>query len=982
MPPKNAPFPKEAAQALAEELRRRIAGEVRFDAGSRALYATDASNYRQVPIGVVIPRDVDDVIETVAVCRGHDAPVLARGGGTSLAGQCCNVAVVMDFSKHLRRILELDPQGRRARVEPGCVLDELRDAAEGHHLTFGPDPSTHDHNCLGGMIGNNSCGVHSLMAGRTADNVNRLEILTYDGLRMWVGPTSEDELARIIGEGGRRGEIYAGLKAIRDQYAPLIREKFPHIPRRVSGYNLDELLPENGFHVARALTGSESTCVTVLQADLRLVPSPPHRVLLVLGYPDVYAAGDHVPRLLDHAPIGLEGIDDVLIDYMKDKHMHPQELDLLPEGRGWLLVEFGGDDREEAQDNARRLMRALQQDASPPAMKLFDDPDQQHRVWAIRESGLGATARIQGGPYNWEGWEDAAVPPARVGPYLRDFRQLLERFGYGCSLYGHFGDGCIHVRIDFDLASRAGIDKFKAFTDAAADLVLRYGGSLSGEHGDGQARADLLPKMFGDELMTAFRRFKALWDPQNKMNPGKVVDPYPRDSNLRLSDLARVDTVFAYREEENRGFAGATLRCVGVGNCRHINKGVMCPSYMATREEMHSTRGRARLLHEMVYGMTHDDAPITDGWKSRAVYEALELCLACKGCLSDCPVDVDMATYKAEFNHHYFKGRLRPRVAYAMGLIWWWSRAASLAPWLANFFTQTPGLDALAKRLAGVHPDRRLPRFARRTFKQWFDARQPGNPGGRKVLLWPDTFNNFLRPEILAAAVEVLEAAGFQVQVPRPALCCARPLYAWGMLDAAKRLLRDILEELGPESFNGIPIVGVEPACVAAFRDELVKLFPDDPRAQRLSKNTFMLGEFLARQEGYAPPPLHRRAVVHAHCNHHAVIGVQGERKIMDAMGLDYALLDSGCCGMAGPFGFEADHYALSLRIGERVLLPAVRRADQETLIVTDGYACGEQIAQTTDRRALHLAQVLQMALRQGPRGPRQDYPERAAPGL
>ncbi|ABA56987.1 conserved hypothetical protein [Nitrosococcus oceani ATCC 19707] len=975
-------FPPAAAETLAADLRQRIQGEVRFDHGSRALYATDGSNYRQVPIGVVVPQNREDIIETMAVCREHQAPVLARGGGTSLAGQCCNTAVIMDMSKYLRRVLELDPERRRARVEPGCVLDDLRDEAEQHHLTFGPDPSTHDHNSLGGMIGNNSCGVHSIMAGRTADNVNALEILTYDGLRLWVGPTSEEKLEQIIRTGGRRGEIYSGLKAIRDKYADLIRQRYPKIPRRVSGYNLDELLPENGFNVARALVvGTEGTCVTVLQADLCLIPSPPSRTVVVLGYPDVYTAGDHIPQILEYAPIGLEGMDNLLLKYMKKEHMYPKGRALLPEGGGWLLVEFGGETKAEADEKAKRLMQALKQSDNPPNMKLFDDPEEEERIWKIRKAGLGATAHLRGEEDTWPGWEDAAVSPEKVGPYLRDFRQLLKRYHYDCSLYGHFGDGCIHVRIDFDLITKEGIKNFKAFTHDAADLVLSYGGSLSGEHGDGQARADLLPKMYGEELIQAFREFKTLWDPLNHMNPGKVVDPYPRDSNLRLGADFRpptLKTVFAFSEDDG-SFSKASLRCVGVGECRRNHQGVMCPSYMATKEEMHSTRGRARLLYEMIYGMTHEDAPLTAGWKSKAVYDSLDLCLSCKGCLSDCPVDVDMATYKAEFNYHHFQGRLRPRVAYSMGGIYEASRLAALAPWAVNFFSQTPIFSHVVKFAAGIAQERRLPRFAPQTFKRWYQQRphRPGNPGGHKVLLWPDTFNNHLHPEILVAAVEVLEAGGFQVIVPTPALCCGRPLYAWGMLDKAKKRLTHLLDALTPEVSQGVPIVGLEPSCVAAFRDELIKLFPKDDRARRISQQTFMLGEFLAQQKNYEPPLLHRKAVVHAHCHHHAVIGLEGEKQILERMGLQYHWLDSGCCGMAGPFGFEADHYELSLKIGERVLLPAVRAAEKDTLIITDGFACQEQITQTTDRSALHLSQILLMALREGQRGTRGAYPER-----
>jgi Fe-S oxidoreductase len=522
------------------------------------------------------------------------------------------------------------------------------------------------------------------------------------------------------------------------------------------------------------------------------------------------------------------------------------------------------------------------------------------------------------------------------------------------------------VRIDFDLFTQAGIDHYKAFTREAADLVIRYGGSLSGEHGDGQSRADLLPKMYGEELVGAFREFKRLWDPQNRMNPGKVVDPYPRDSNLRLGTdyhPPNVETVFTYPNEQG---PFDMLRCVGVGACRHLSGGVMCPSYMGTLEEMHSTRGRARLLFEMMHGLTHPDDPLAgEGWKAKAVREALDLCLACKGCLHDCPVKVDMATYKAEFYHHYYRRRLRPKPAYSMGLIYWWARVAALAPGLVNGAFEAPGLGPLIKALGGIARERRFPRFATRTFTAWFRNRGPRFESIRKVLLWPDTFNNHWQPENLRAAVHVLEDAGYEVVLPDRSLCCARPLFAWGMLTLAKRQLAACLEALSPALEAGIPVVGLEPACVAAFRDELVKLYPKDSRAQRLAKNSFMLGEFLARRDGYRPPKLDRKALIHVHCNHHAVLGTRGEEQLLSDMGLDYQVLDAGCCGMAGPFGFETDHYELSLRIGERVLLPAVRAADPGTLVITDGFSCREQIAQATERRALHLAQVLEMGLRE-----------------
>lgn len=963
------------AAGLAAELRRQVRGEVRFDAGSRALYATDGSNYRQVPIGVVIPRDVDDVLATVATARRYGAPVLARGGGTSLAGQCCNVAVVLDMSKYLHHILALDPHGKRARVQPGVVLDNLRSAAEQHHLTFGPDPSTHNHCTLGGMIGNNSCGVHSVMAGKTEDNVEELEVLTYDGVRLRVGQTSEAELQRVIQAGGRRGEIYARLQALRDKYAALIRQRYPDIPRRVSGYNLPQLLPEHGFHVARALVGSEGTCVTVLEATVRLVDSPPVRSLLVLGYADVYAAGDHIMEILAHHPLGLEGMDDVLVNHMQKKGLHPQDLALLPDGGGWLLVEFGGDSKAEANDQAHRLMAALQRQSQPPSMRLYDDPAQEEAIWLVRRSGLGATARVPGEKDTWEGWEDSAVPPAKLGGYLRDLRKLLQTYDYAGAFYGHFGQGCVHTRIDFDLATKEGILKYRAFIHEAADLVLSYGGSLSGEHGDGQSRAELLPKMFGPELMQAFREFKSIWDPEWKMNPGKVIDAYRAVDNLRLGvdyHPPQFATHFQFPDDDKGSFSRAVLRCVGVGECRREHVGTMCPSYRVTREEMHSTRGRARLLFEMLQG-----DPLKDGWRDEHVREALDLCLACKGCKTDCPMQVDMATYKAEFLSHHYAGRLRPRQAYAMGLIYWWARLAALMPGVANFCTQTPGLRQVVQAIGGMAPQRQMPAFAPQTFTAWFRQRRPRHVGQTTVLLWPDTFNNHFFPAVPQAAVEVLEAAGYDVAVPEVSLCCGRPLYDFGMLTLAKHQLRQILTTLRPQIAAGVAVVGLEPSCVAVFRDELTNLFPNDEDARRLSQNTYLLSEFLVQKvPNYQAPQLHRKAVVHGHCHHKAIMGMDAESTVLSRLGLDYELLDSGCCGMAGSFGFEASHYDVSMAVGEQALLPSVRQADKETLIIANGFSCREQIAQTTDRQALHLAQVLQMALHEGPEGVPGHYPE------
>ena len=816
--------------SLPDELGKNIRGEVRFSDGDRALYATDGSNYREVPIGVVIPRDVEDVTQTILTAKRYGAPVLARGGGTSLAGQCCNVAVVLDMSKYFNQLIAIDPQKRLATARPGIVLDRLREAARKHGLTFGPDPATHNHCTIGGMIGNNSCGVHSVMAqfagtgARTSDNLHELEIFTYDGARMRVGPTSEEELESIVREGGPRGEIYGKLKALRDKYAPLIRERYPKIPRRVSGYNLDDLLPENGFHVARALAGSEGTCVTILEATLHLIPNPKARSLLVLGYSDVFHAADHCPEIMKRQPTGLEGMDDELIGFMKKHHLHPDDLKMLPKGKGWLLVEFGGESKEESDGKARELMALLKRDAQAPAMHLYDDPDEEAKLWEVRESGLGATAFVPGRSDAWPGWEDSAVPPEKIGEYLRDLKKLFAQFDYDASVYGHFGQGLVHCRIPFDLKTHNGIEKFRDFLDHAADLVISYGGSLSGEHGDGQARAALLPKMFGEELVQAFREFKSIWDPQWKMNPGKIVDPNPPTAELRLGqeyDPREPKTYFQFPDDKG-SFARAVLRCVGVGKCRRDEGGTMCPSYMVTHEEKDATRGRAHLLFEMLRG----EVIGRNGWRDENVREALDLCLACKGCKGDCPVHVDMATYKAEFLAHYYKGRLRPLYAYAFGLIHIAARFASLIPRVANFFTQAPIFSDILKLVIGIAPERRMPPFAEYTFKDWFRRRGPRNEGKSPVILWPDTFNNYFHPRTAQAAVEVLEAAGFRVLVPMQDLCCGRPLYDYGMLDTAQRWLRQILDALREEIRNDIPLVGLEPSCLATFRDELTNLFP------------------------------------------------------------------------------------------------------------------------------------------------------------
>ena len=957
-------------EGLEAELRRTVDGEVRFDDGARALYATDGSNYRQVPICVVLPRTVEALVAAVAAAKKFGAPVLNRGGGTSLAGQCCNVAVLIDGSKYLRGVIDIDPKRQLATVQPGCVLDDMRNEAKTHGLNFAPDPATHSHCVLGGMLGNNSCGIHSLMATkhgrgmRTSDNTESLEILTYDGARMTVGPTSDEEHERILKAGGRRAEIYRALKKLATENADLIREKTPNLPRRVSGYNLLELLPENGFNVARALVGTEGTCVTILKATLNLVPDPEARSLLVLGYPSIFEAGDHVMEIRKFMPTGLEGMDHLLFDYEKKKGTYDRDLELMPDGEGFVMVEFGGDSKEDADHQARACMEMLKGQDNPPSMKLFDKAEEEERVWQVREAGLGSTAFVPGLPDMWPGWEDSAVPVEKVGPYLRDLKKLFKKFGYNPSLYGHLGQGCIHCRVGFDLYTAEGIKTYRAFMDEAVTLVVSYGGSLSGEHGDGQARGEYLPRMYGDEMIALMRQFKLIFDPHWKMNPGKVIDPYSSTTNLRLGkdyNPPQPDTYFKYPDDKN-SFSRAVLRCVGVGNCRREGGGTMCPSFMVTHEEKDSTRGRARLMFEMMNGEV-----LEDGWRSEPVRDALDLCLACKGCKGDCPVNVDMATYKAEFLSHYYEGRIRPRHMFAFGFIGLWSQLAGHAPTLMNLVTQTPGFSRVAKWMANIAPKREIPPFAPQSFKSWFKRHEPKNPRGRRVVLFADTFNNYYNPDTAIAAVEVLEDAGCRVIVPPENLCCGRPLYDYGFLPTAIKWMKQNLEALRPYLRDGVPMVVLEPSCCATFRDELGMLFPTDHDAQRLHDMTFTLAEYLdAHADGYDIPKMDGHALVHGHCHQKAIMGLEADKHIYDKMGLQITIPDSGCCGMAGAFGYEnsGGHYETSLAVGERVLLPDVRKQADSTLIVTDGFSCREQILQDTDRIALHTAQVLQMAIR------------------
>jgi FAD/FMN-containing dehydrogenase/Fe-S oxidoreductase len=970
--------------ALERALRDRVDGEVRFDAGTRGAYSTDASNFRQVPIAVVVPHTIDAAVAAISVCREHGAPIVSRGGGTSLAGQSTNHAVMIDWAKYCNTLVSVNPDMRTCVVEPGIVLDVLNGQLSEHGLRYGPEPATHPNCTLGGMIGNNSCGATAQRTGKVVDNIARLEVLLYDGTRFWCGETSDEEYLAIERRGDRRARVYRQLRALRDEYGDDIRSGFPDIPRRVSGYNLDSLLPERNFDIAGALVGSESTLITILHAELELVPVIKQRSLVVLGFDSIKDAADAVPAILPHEPIALEGLDHRLIHDQEIKGLNADALKALPKGDGYLMVQFGGDTQHEADECAKRMLEALGDTELDADVSLLTEPKHEDELWQVREAGLGATAHVPAEADTWEGWEDSAVPPDRLGDYLRDLERLYEEFGYADesapSLYGHFGQGCVHTRIPFGLTDSNGVGKYRNFLERAADLVASYNGSLSGEHGDGQARGELLSRMFGERIMRAFGELKAIFDPDDRMNPGKVVAPAKLDEHLRLGSdwVPRIDEShlhFAYSQDDG-SFVRAANRCVGVGKCRqheHSGGAVMCPSYQATMDEEHSTRGRARLLFEMMQG--HADSPVQGGWRSEAVKDALDLCLACKGCLSDCPVDVDMATYKAEFLAQHYRGRIRPRSHYALGYLPAVAAAVTRSHLSAavNAVTQAPLLPRLATRLAGLE-DREIPLFAHETLQRWWRRRGGSRPGSRgTVLLWPDTFTNMFHPHIGRAAVGVLEDAGWTVIMPEETLCCGLTWISTGQLDRGTKVLRRTVDSLAAHVRDGGLVVGLEPSCTAVFRSDAVELMHDDVDVARLRDHTVTLAELLTEHTpGWEPPDLQGvRVMSQVHCHHHAALDDwKADENLLHAAHADVDRLESGCCGLAGNFGFEPGHLVVSEACAESVLLPAVRSADPETVLLADGFSCRTQIHQldSDGREAVHLAELLDRARRGMPR--------------
>nr|WP_246142582.1 FAD-binding and (Fe-S)-binding domain-containing protein [Nocardioides rubriscoriae] len=924
--------------------------EVRSDAGTRAMYATDASLYRIPPLAVVRPRSVDEVAAALTVARETGVPLTSRGAGTSVAGNAVGRGIVLDFSRHLNRVLSVDPEARTAVVEPGTVHAVLQKAVAPHGVRFGPDPSTHPRCTIGGMIGNNACGSRSLAYGRTSDNVAALRFLTAAGDSVATG---YDATGRPTVSGG--DAVLAGVRDVMGHHLATARTELDRFGRQVSGYAAQHLLPER-FDLTQALVGSEGTLGVITEATVKLVTDAPVRVVVVLGFDDIVAAGEASPAVVTHGPTSCEGLDSRLLSVLRARRGEGA-VPPLPEGAAWLFVELAGDDADEVRGRAERLAAAgLGVDAL-----VVPDPATQARLWRIREDGAGMAGRSPVDRPAWPGWEDAAVPPHMLGSYLARFDELVTSYGMTSAPFGHFGDGCMHVRLDYPLDRPDGTQVLRAFLTDAAKLVGEYGGSLSGEHGDGRARSELLPHMYSAQAIAMFAGIKHAFDPTNLLNPGVLVDPDPVDADVRYAGSfpieltgRRTRLAMAYPHDDG-DLAQAVHRCTGVGKCRADNAaagGVMCPSYLATREEKDSTRGRARVLQDVVRGEL--------AWSAPEVHDAMDLCLSCKGCASDCPTGIDMATYKSEVLHQTYRRRLRPRSHYSLGRLPMWSQLAGRVPRLANLMMRLPLLGALALWLAGVDRRRTVPAFARRPFRRSYAGPSPAAAGGRPVILWVDSFSDSFDPEVAAATVRVLEAAGYAPRLPDERLCCGLTWITTGQLDAAKKILGRTVASLAVAARDGVPIVGLEPSCTGVLRSDALELVPG-PDADVVAASVRTLAELLAETPSYQPPDLSGTTVVaQPHCHHHAVMGWAADAALLASTGALVSRV-SGCCGLAGNFGVEIGHYEVSVAVAEQQLLPALDAAP-DSVVLADGFSCRTQVADLRERPSLHLAQLLDPA--------------------
>lgn len=940
-----------------QRLRARLGDRVRRDPGTRALYASDASLFRTIPGLVVEPLDIDELAFVTATCGEAGVPLTVRGAGTSIAGNALGSGVLV-LTRSLDRIVELDPEAGYAVVEPGVVLDDLNVAASQHGLRFGPDPSTHSRCTIGGMVGNNACGSHSVAWGTTAQNVLGLDVVSPDGTRARLGSPRAPDRPGDAGWPSIPPLMTERLESFSIANEAIIRRELPEWPRRVSGYALDWLLPERGFDVAKALTGTEGTCVVLARATVRLVRPPSSRGLLVLGFSDDIEGATSVPALLSAEPFTVESLSAELLALA---HATPETVG-LPAGGAWLLVEARADDAAGAWEHAKRLGGSIGRSLDGADVRFIQDPATQAALWQIREDGAGHSARMADGTKAWPGFEDSAVPPARLGDYLKALRGLLSEQGLQAISYGHYGEGCVHLRVGFGLSEVGGAVRYERFMEAAADLVVAHGGSLSGEHGDGRSRGPLLEKQFSPEMRSAFAEFKAIWDPTGILNPGIIVDPPALTTGLRAIEpqLLQVSPKLAF-DGDGGEFRSAVERCIGIGRCVSTQgSALMCPSFRVTRDEEHSTRGRARLLQEMVSGSLAND-----GWRSTEVRDALDLCLSCRGCATECPTGVDMAAYKAEFLDHHYRRRLRPLSHYSLGWLPLWLKMTARVPRLVNAVTGSRLTRWAFAATAGIARERGIPPVARRAFtRDWKPRPIRTDTLNDSVVLWPDTFNNRLTPRVAHDAVRVLGAAGFDTIVPRRTVCCGLTWHTTGQLGTARRVLE---RSLGAPELAGVePVVVLEPSCATMLRKDLPELLPDDPRARSLADRVVTLAELLDKVDYVGPSATStdaRGAISQPHCHQQSVLGLHADRRVMERNGISVANELSGCCGLAGNFGAEPGHQGIARAVAELALVPALD-ADPEAPTLADGFSCRTQVRQAGHGSPRHLAELVDDSLR------------------
>lgn len=963
-------------------LHEKFRGELLGSRADRAVYATDSSNYRIPPKLIACPLDQDDLRILLQAARECRVAVTARGAGTSCAGNAIGPGVVIDYSRHLNRIIKINPEKRYAIVEPGVVQSQLQQAAAEYGLRFGPDPSTSSRCTIGGMIGNNACGPHATAYGRTSDNVLELRLIDGVGREIIAGQTPQNAgLAPLQDSSSQSEEIkqIPGLKSLVEANLATIRTEFGRFGRQVSGYSLEHLLPENGCALAPFLTGTEGTLGVLTQATVRLVPLPKAPVLVALGFPDMIAAAAAVPKILPLKPLAVEGMDARLVEVVR-KHKGSGAVPDLPEGSGWLLCEVGGEGLDEDATMRRARELAAASGASGNAVMIYPPGTDTAALWRIRADGAGLGGRTPKGDQAWPGWEDAAVPPENLAAYLQDFQKLLEKFGLDGLLYGHFGDGCVHVRLNMPLGSAAGLGKSRDFLFAAAQLVGKYGGSISGEHGDGRARSELLPEMYSPEAVGLFSQVKALFDPENLMNPGVLTGPAGPDGvaeNVRRTQahaLKANPEGFAFSEDAG-SLTDAFHRCTGVGKCRADNSaagGFMCPSFQASQREQDATRARARILQEATNG------GLIHGLSDPEIWQVLDLCLACKACSADCPAGVDMAKWRSETLFRRYQGRPRPLSHYALGWLPRWLRLMAKIPGaaqVANLATKIRPLTQAALKLLHLDTSRALPRFATRSLEKQYPKRQIGagekrlpmsakmrttsSSTSKPVVIWADSFSRGLDQRGVKAAMRLLSKAGWQVFLAPPDTCCGLTWITTGQLKGARRHLEKLLERLGPLAANGIPIVGIEPSCTAVLRDDLLELLPTDPRALMVREATFTLAEFINNNcpDLRLPDLTGVKVVAQPHCHHYSVMGWEADRTLIEKTGAKLVELQ-GCCGMAGNFGMEAPHRQMSLAVAEHALLPQLR-ANPDAVFLADGFSCRTQAETLAGRGGIHLAQLL-----------------------